>query len=187
VPIELRDAAARRLAPAPGDLPDGTPAAVLIPILTGPDPSVFFTERPDSMRHHSGEISFPGGSRHPEDEDLRATALRETHEELGLSPEAVDVLGCLPPIHALVSGFTVVPYVGLLAERPEFVPSPDEVAAVIEIPLRTLLAIEQEREWVFVSERWSTYAYQYAGHTIWGATARILHTLLDAFREEGWE
>jgi len=187
VPSDLRAAAGRHLLASPEALPEGNPAAVLVPILARGDPSVFFTVRADSLRHHRGEISFPGGGRQPEDPDLLATALRETHEELGLPPEAVEVLGCLPPIHTMVSGFTVVPYVGLLAERPEFVPSPEEIAAVLEIPLATLLAIEEEREWEFAGERWQTHAYVHDGHTVWGATARILKTLLDALREEGWE
>lgn len=186
MPTDLREAARRHLLAAPDALPAGEPAAVLVPILSEPEPTLVFTLRTDSLRHHSGEISFPGGRRHPEDADLRATALRETHEELGLPPEAVEVLGCLPTIHTHVSGFTVVPYVGLLAERPEFVPSPEEIAAILEIPLATLLAVEEEREWEFQGARFQTHAYVHDGHTVWGATARILKTLLDALREEGW-
>ncbi|MCA1726516.1 MAG: CoA pyrophosphatase [Actinobacteria bacterium] len=187
MPTDLRSAAARHLVTTPEDLTSGTPAAVLIPILDGEGPSIFFTLRTEALRHHSGEISFPGGRRHSEDADLRATALRETHEELGLPPEAVDVLGALPPIQARVSGFNVIPFVGLLAERPEFVPSPEEVAEIVEVPLRTLLAIEQEREWQVGEDRFKTYAYEYEGHTIWGATGRMLKTFLDTLRREGWE
>jgi 8-oxo-dGTP pyrophosphatase MutT (NUDIX family) len=185
VPTDLR-AAGRHLFPSPEVPSTGTPAAVLIPVLEGADPSVFFTLRPEFMRQHSGEISFPGGRRHPEDADLLQTALRETHEELGLPPEAVEVLGALPPIQARVSGFAVVPFVGLLSERPEFVPSPHEVAEVIEVPLATLLAIEQEREWQVGEDRWQTYAYVFEQHTIWGATGRMLKTFLDVLRAEGW-
>jgi 8-oxo-dGTP pyrophosphatase MutT (NUDIX family) len=186
VPIALRDTVAGCVLDQPGALPLGSPAAVLVPILDGDEPVVVFTRRADSLNHHRGEISFPGGRPEPGDADLRATALRETHEELGLPAEAVDVAGCLEPVQARVSGFTIVPFVGLLSERPEFVPSPDEIAEVIEIPLRDLLAIEEEREWEFEGGSYQTYAYVQDGHTVWGATARILKELLDGLRRGGW-
>jgi len=185
VPQDLRDVAPRLLTEPPA-LPDGAPAGVLVPVLEGPEPSVFFTVRADSLRNHGGEISFPGGRAHPEDADLMATALRETQEELGLAPESVEIIGCLPFVHTRVTGFVVVPYVGLLSERPEFVPNPHEIAEVLEVPLAALLAAEEEREWEFDAERYQTYQYAHGAHTVWGATARIVKDLLDRLREEGW-
>ncbi len=185
MPLDLRRVTPRLLTEPP-PLPDGAPAGVLVPILDGPEPSLIFTVRADSLRHHSGEISFPGGRAHPEDADLMATALRETQEELGLPPDAVEVIGCLPFVHTRVTGFVVVPYVGLLSARPDLVPNPDEIAEVLEVPLAALLATEEEREWEFDTERYQTYQYAHGAHTVWGATARIVKDLLDRLREEGW-
>src|SRR2546423_784250 len=74
------------------------PAAVLVPVVEGPEPSIVFTKRTEHLSRHPGEISFPGGMRHAEDPDLLSTALRETEEELGLSPDRVEVLGTLEPL-----------------------------------------------------------------------------------------
>jgi hypothetical protein len=80
----------------------------------------------------------------------------------------------------------VVPYVGLLKTRPEFVPNPGEIAEVLEVPLASLLGAEEEREWEFDTERYRSYQYTHGAHTVWGATARIVKDLLDRLREEGW-
>jgi 8-oxo-dGTP pyrophosphatase MutT (NUDIX family) len=181
----LREGLAR-VPSAPAE--EGTPAAVMVPILELPDPIVLFTVRSDQVRDHKGEISFPGGVRHPEDRDLLATALRETEEELGIDPGAFDVLGQLPATHTVVSGYLIQPYVGMLAARPSITPSEIEIAEVLELSVGRLAAVEREvhRETgPGVTRSW--FAYTLDGYTVWGATGRILHGLLDVLRQQGWK
>lgn len=159
--------------PAPGD----RLAAVLVPVIDAR--SVVFTKRSEALRRHPGEISFPGGIRHDEDTTIADTALRETQEELGIDPDAVRVLGALPPVHTFVSGILVVPFVGLLAGRPRYRPNRGEIAEVLEYGLVELAAAETDVEWVRDGARYRGYAYEMGRNTIWGATARILHSLLE--------
>lgn len=157
------------------------PAAVLL-LLYEKDgqPHVLFTERSQDVEHHKGEISFPGGTADEGDADLLATALREAFEEVGVSPQDVEVIGQLDDL-VTITDFRVTPYVGVLKKpSPEpFAPHEREVAAVIEVPLRHLLeALELElRQWRG-RPLWVP-AYSYGQHRIWGATARILKGLLD--------
>src|SRR5207237_5504737 len=118
------------------------PAAVLVPLVGGPEPSIVFTKRTEHLSRHPGEISFPGGMRHDEDPDLLATALRETEEELGLERDLVDVLGRLEPLETFTTGFTIVPFVGALQADPVFTANPDEIAEVLEFPVSRLLEAE---------------------------------------------
>jgi 8-oxo-dGTP pyrophosphatase MutT (NUDIX family) len=178
------------LAPPDRDPPlpaDGIPAAVLVPVLDLSPPTVLLTRRSDLVRDHKGEISFPGGVRDPEDPDLVGTALREVEEELGIPRSSVEVVGALPPTHTIASGYVIVPFVGLLAERPSMVPSPVEIAETLELELDGLAEVEREvggpdrlgrpRTW---------HAYEIDGHLVWGATGRILHTFIETLRREGW-
>lgn len=181
----LREGLAR-IPPAPAE--EGTPAAVMVPILDLGDPTVLFTVRSDQVRDHKGEISFPGGVRHSEDRDLLATALRETEEELGIDPRAFDVLGPLSATHTVVSGYLIQPFVGVLADRPAITPSEIEIAEVLELPLGRLARVEREvhRETgPGVTRSW--FAYTLDGYTVWGATGRILHGLLEVLRQQGWK
>lgn len=166
--------------PGPGDIL----AAVLIPIVEGAEPSVVFTRRTGHLSRHAGEISFPGGLRHAEDATLRDTALRETEEELGLPSFSVNVVGALPPVHTFVSGILVVPFVGMLSARPAFRPNPGEIAEVLEYPLARLAEAESEVELPGGDHVYLGYAYEMEDHTIWGATARILHSLFEALPRE---
>src|SRR5436190_18678234 len=117
-------AALRAVLPArPGTLPEGfgRPAGVLLPLVAGPEPlSLVFTERATDLSRHAGEISFPGGLPEPGDGGLERTALREVHEEIGVLPDSVEVLGVLTPLPTFVTGILIVPLVGLLHERPQF-------------------------------------------------------------------
>ena len=116
-----------------------TRAAVLIPIIDrGDDLTVLLTLRADDLKHHAGQISFPGGRLEAGDADATAAALRETEEEIGLRREYVEVLGCLPD-HAVITGFRVTPVVGLVRLGFELVLDPTEVAGTFEAPLRHLL------------------------------------------------
>jgi 8-oxo-dGTP pyrophosphatase MutT (NUDIX family) len=160
-------------APAQGD----RLAAVLVPILDSG--SILFTKRTEGLSRHPGEISFPGGIRDEEDAAPVDTALRETEEELGIAPDAVEILGALPPVHTFVSAILIVPFVGLLKDPPTLRPNPGEIAEVLSYPLDALVAAETEVEWQLEGGIYRGHAYDMGTHTIWGATARILHSLLE--------
>jgi predicted CoA-binding protein/8-oxo-dGTP pyrophosphatase MutT (NUDIX family) len=159
--------------PAPGD----RLASVLVPIVDGG--SVVFTRRTDELPRHPGEISFPGGIRHDDDHSALATALREAEEELGIAPAEVEVLGALPPVHTFVSRILIVPFVGVLAPEASFRPNPGEIAEVLTYSLDDLVAAETEVEWRRDGGVYRGYAYEMGDHTIWGATAKILRSLLE--------
>jgi 8-oxo-dGTP pyrophosphatase MutT (NUDIX family) len=170
--------------PAPGD----RLAGVLVPIVepaddTG-DAKIVLTRRTEHLPRHPGEISFPGGIRHEADADLRATALRESDEELGLPPSAVEILGALPAVHTFVSRILIVPFVGMLTGRPAFRPHAGEIAEVLEFGLADLLGAEATVSFERDGSVYRGYAYDMGDHTIWGATARILHDVLDIVRGE---
>ena len=179
----LRDS----LAPARPDppLPAGTPAGVLVPILEPPggSPALLLTVRSDEVRDHKGEISFPGGVRHGEDPDLLATAVRETEEELGMRSESFEVLGMLPPVHTVVSGYAIVPFVAMVHGSPQLTPSPVEIAEVLELQIEDLSRVEEE---VILEGSPAWFAYTLDGRTVWGATGRIVHAFLETLRGAGW-
>ena len=156
-------------------------AAVLLPVVEGD--RVVFTRRTEHLSRHPGEISFPGGLRHDEDEDLAATALRETEEELGVPRDAVELLGSMASVHTFVSAILIVPFVGLLDEPVAFRPNAGEIAEVLRYPLAELDALETTVEWPRDGRVYRGFAYPMVdGNTIWGATATILHGLLDILR-----
>jgi 8-oxo-dGTP pyrophosphatase MutT (NUDIX family) len=152
------------------------PAAVLLPLVwRDGDGRLVFTERTTTVRHHKGQVSFPGGSMESTDGNLRSCALREAEEELGMVPRRL--LGALDQL-ATPSGFRVAPFVALLADDAEFVPDADEVARVIEIPLRAIVAGFGPRmlQWQGMEVR--TDAVVWEGTTVWGVTAMILRGFL---------
>jgi 8-oxo-dGTP pyrophosphatase MutT (NUDIX family) len=158
----------------------GSDAAVLLPLFGYPErPGLVFTERRADLRRHAGEISFPGGRPDPGDSDLLATALRESEEEIGLDPGAVEVAGALPPVSTFVTAYKVHPFVGLIPSGLEFRPSPDEVASVLLLHLDELIAGFDRRRLVRRGVPIRTDTYVVGNHLIWGATARILGLLLE--------
>ena len=156
-------------------------AAVLVPIYLGDDgePHLVFTRRRDDLRRHAGEISFPGGRADDGDADLVTTALREAHEEIGLHPEAVRVVGALQPTPTIATSYAVYPFVGLIEPGMEWTLSPREVAEVLELSLRDLRAGYGRRRLVRRGVPFRTDVYVVGESLIWGATARILGDLLD--------
>ena len=159
--------------------PGRTEAAVLVPLFGWPErPGLVFTERRQDLRRHAGEISFPGGRRDHGMETLLETALREAHEEIGLDPAAVDVVGALPPIGTFVTSFKVHPFVGLIEPELSFVPSPVEVETVLSFTLEELRGGHEMKRLMRRGVPIRTPTYTVDGHLIWGATARILEELL---------
>ena len=159
-------------------------AAVLTPIVESPIPSLVFTERAAGMSRHAGEISFPGGLL-DDGEELRAAALREAYEEIGIVPGTVELVGALPPVHTTVSGILVVPFVGVVRDAPAFVVSDAEIAQVLVFPVSALADAERQVEYRLEQGRtWRGWAYDVEGLTVWGATGWMLHSLLEILREE---
>jgi 8-oxo-dGTP pyrophosphatase MutT (NUDIX family) len=166
----LRDSLRRHLsARAPRRLPLASTiaAAVLLPLFERDgEAHVWLVKRPTSMRSHAGQVAFPGGKIDVGDGSLRETALREAHEELGIEPARVDVLGALDEVHTYVSGFTISPWVGWLAPETPVYPSATEVARAFAAPLRAFLEPPSGAP-PFVG--WTI-----EGELVWGATAAIV-------------
>jgi 8-oxo-dGTP pyrophosphatase MutT (NUDIX family) len=156
-----------------------TDAAVLVPMYGWPErPGLVFTERRSDLRRHAGEISFPGGRRDHPDEDLRATALREAQEEIGLDPDRVQLAGALPPIGTYVTSYKVHPFVGLIPAGLPMEPNPAEVETVLRFELEQLRKAYAMRRLVRRGVPFRTPTYEIGRHMIWGATGRILQELL---------
>lgn len=157
-----------------------TEAGVLVPLFVrDADLHTVFTLRRSDLRRHAGEISFPGGRRDPGDADLRATALRETEEEIGLPASAVDVVGELPPVSTFVTSYAIYPFVGLISDGSVWTAQPTEVAEVIELSLPALQAGYGQRRITRRGIAIMTDTYVVGDHLIWGATARVLGDLLE--------
>lgn len=164
--------------------PELRPAAVLVPLTeVSGELDVVLTKRSEELRKHSGEVSFPGGRQDPEDAHLVQTALRETYEEIAILPEDVFVYGALMTMPT-VTGYDVTVYVGEFPQPYELVPNPAEIDTIIQAPLTRLMDDSiyrtEEREWS--GFRFPMHYYDYGGHTVWGATAYMLHTLLEYLR-----
>lgn len=157
-----------------------TPAAVLIPLVTHAEGlSAIFTERTAHLHDHAGQVSFPGGRYEKTDDNAVATALREADEEIGLRPEAVEIIGCLDA-HDTSSGFSVVPVVGLVTPPYSLILDEFEVAEAFEVPLSFLFdpANKRREEAFWHGEMCSYDIYSdYDGHMVWGVTARIVGRL----------
>ena len=155
------------------------PAAVLVPIIAhGDQLTVLFTQRTAHLNSHSGQISFPGGRMEPHDPTPEATALRETHEEIGLGNDAIEVIGRLN-IRETGTGYRVVPIVGVVPPPLSLVPDENEVAEIFEVPLEFLTdpANHKFETRVRGNVEHQFYAIPYGDYFIWGLTARILVNL----------
>ena len=174
-----------RLLPSPATAPPGSaPSAVLVLLYEHQgEPWVVLTRRASHLRHHAGEVSFPGGRREPGDADLWATARREASEEVGLDPGRVSRVGRLDSFVTVGSRSLVCPFVATVERRPELVPDPAEVDRVLHVKLAELADPEAWREevWLlgaeFGDERTMTF-FELPGDTVWGATAAVLRRLL---------
>ena len=167
--------------------PTLTPAAVLIPIVERPAGlSVLFTERALALRHHAGQISFPGGRLEPHEADPVAAALREAYEEIGLAEGHVEVLGCLPN-HLIFTGYRITPVVGLVVPPSAFSIDAAEVASVFEVPFAYLLNADHYdvRARTLGGKTVQVYEITFAQHTIWGATAGMVRHLCEVLGATG--
>lgn len=161
-------------------------AAILIPIVAVPEPTLLFTQRTENVRKHKGQISFPGGSVDAADGSALHAALREAHEEIDLDPSSVEVLGELDTFPTIVSGFTVTPFVGWLETEPGLTPNPDEVAEVIHVPLRDLTdEIRSDPGFEYEGRTYPTEAWVWRNKVIWGVTARIVRQFLELLADAG--
>ena len=157
-------------------------AAVLVPLVErGGGPHLVFAKRTDRVGTHRGQIAFPGGTVSADDASLLAAALRESEEEVGLSPTAVEALGALDDTETFATRFVITPWVGVIRAPVVWRPDGEEIEKVIEVPVGALLACG-----CFRAESWErdgvardVYFYDYQDTTIWGATARILKQYLD--------
>lgn len=159
------------------------PAAVFLLLLPQPEGfHILLTRRTESVRHHRGQISLPGGAIDPEDADSLAAAFREVEEEVGIPPSAITLLGELEELTA-ITGFRVKPYVGVVASDTRIDPNPGEIAELLQVPLAHL---SDPKNWR--SEAWQGHPIlhlDWQGHDVWGLTGRILHLFLSVI--EGTE
>ena len=168
--------------PSPWEPPEGAlRSAVLVPLFEEEGQAwVLLTRRSQHLRAHKGEVAFPGG-RQDDGESLMDAALREAQEEIALDTKVVEIVGELNHLATVSSNSSIVPYVGILPNRPvKLVPSPDEVEAVLMVPLDELVQDD-----VFHTEIWDwqggerpIHFFDLYGDTIWGATGRMLVNLL---------
>ena len=163
-------------------------AAVLIPLFKAESEYwVLFTKRTDTVEAHKGQISFPGGRIEDEDGSPLETALREADEEIGLSRKDVTVLGQMDDARTVSSNYIVHPFVGLIPYPYEFKTSVQEVKALLEVPFQVFLSGDSAGEntpVVYDGVTYQSLAYRYNGEVIWGATARIMHNLVDLVKRK---
>lgn len=165
-----------------------TRAAVLVPLVPVEDGvHLLYTRRAASLPTHQGQVSFPGGRLDPaRDDDAVAAALREAHEEVGLRPDDVRVLGTLDDIETMTSRFVITPVVGVTPYPYAWSPCPREVDHVFTVPIAALLAPDAERRetWDFAGHAVPIDHFPVAGQVIWGATHRITRNLLELIAKE---
>ncbi len=167
--------------------PNARPAAVLVPLYVRErELWTLFTKRSEAVEKHKGQISFPGGMEALDDASPWDTAIRETEEEIGVPQKAILKLGELPEV-VTFTGFRIRPFVGAIPYPFEIRRNPGEVDSVIEMPIRVLLGptLVEERGISWKGRSIPTPVYHVKGHVIWGATAFLLASLLEALTDEG--
>lgn len=155
---------------------------MLVALYDGADgATTILTRRPQHMRKHAGEVSFPGGANDEDDESLWHTAVREAHEEVALDPQLPRQVGELDSFVTGASFSLVQPIVAELDEPPLLVASPDEVEVILHVPLLELLSpgVYRQEEWFWDGDWRTMHYFDLVGDTVWGATALMLHNLLE--------
>ncbi|WP_100657395.1 CoA pyrophosphatase [Alteromonas flava] len=163
----------------------GKPAGVLLPLITHESGlNLLLTRRATHLRHHPGQISFPGGRQEDDDTDAIAAALRETHEEIGIPPQQVNIIGQLPD-YRTISGYVMQPVIGFVPPGIDLTLDENEVCNAFEVPLEHVLNKENYLiHWVNRQQRnMPVYFIPYGDLYIWGATAAILRTLANHIYE----
>jgi len=161
-------------------------AAVLIPFVETPDGiEIILTLRADHLKHHAGQISFPGGRVEPSDSCHANAALREAHEEIGLNPMQVEVIGEMSDYYT-TSNYLITPVIGWVHPPVTLKPDPSEVAALVQVPLRQLFDSDRYEQHTWQHEGKVNFYYStiYQGHRIWGATAAIILALYEQLADE---
>jgi 8-oxo-dGTP pyrophosphatase MutT (NUDIX family) len=152
-------------------------SAVLIPLFYNQGQyHVLFTERSEEVEFHKGQVCFPGGTQEPSDSSLLQTALRETEEEISLKAKDVEILGEFDDSVTLTSNYVISPFVGFIPHPYPFKADGRETREVFSVPLSFLMDEANFKQ--------DSYAYEYEGHVIWGATARILRQFIDLLKSE---
>lgn len=160
-------------------------AAVILPLVNRNNRwNVLFTKRTETVDHHRGEFSFPGGIVEKSDKSELEAALRETEEEIGIKKEDIFIIGALSTELTAVSYFLIYPFVGVINPSASFIINHDEIDRILEVPLDELISMKNVREQFFEHKgnKFKVYFYDYKGDVIWGATARILKQFLDLIR-----
>ena len=152
-------------------------SAVVVPVFRDRGQyHILFTERSDDVVFHKGQVCFPGGTREPSDSDLLQTALREAKEEIGLDVKDIEILGELDDVVTLVSGYVVSPFVAFIPHPYPLKTNGKEVKGTFSVPLSFLMDEANFKQ--------DSYSYEYEGHIIWGATARILRQFIALLRSK---
>ncbi len=162
------------------------PAAVLVPLFWQDEEiHVLLTKRSEQLKHHSGQVSFPGGGFDEADITIRQAAIRETKEEIGIDSDSIDVVGYLEDIETN-SGFYVTSFVGILKDGFSVTINEDEVAEVFSVPLSFFCEEKncQKRNANFQGKNVNYYVYQYNNYTIWGVTAEIVVKLVKKIKNK---
>lgn len=159
---------------------DAREAAVLMPLTRSAHPELVLTLRARNLSTHGGEVAFPGGRRDPEDRNLIYTALHEAHEEVGLAPSLVEVVG---PLSQVVSrhGVKVTPYVGFVPAELEYRANADEIDSIFSVPLEFFASDPREitHRIDYLGRTWYVPSYHFAGYKIWGLTAVMVVELVN--------
>ena len=153
-----------------------SPAGVLIPLIQRSSGlTVLLTQRSAELKHHAGQISFPGGRMEADDRDIAHTALRETWEEVGIEPAQVTIIGYLPPMPT-ITGYAVTPSIGLVEEQHRLVLDSNEVESTFEVPLAFLMdgSNMQQSEREYQGQRFPVVEFRFEDYRIWGATAQMI-------------
>ncbi|SFM44369.1 NUDIX hydrolase [Marinobacter zhejiangensis] len=185
----MRDLLTRQLADyAPRQLAlDYPEAGILLPVTNSPgNPEIVLTLRSSNLSTHSGQVAFPGGKRDVGDRSLADTALRESHEEIGLQPEVVEIIA---PLSQVMSrhGILVTPYVGLIPDEVRLLANPGEIDSIFKVPIDFFLADQRERTdaITFMNHVYHVPCYRWDRYQIWGLSAVVLVDFLNAVYDAG--
>jgi 8-oxo-dGTP pyrophosphatase MutT (NUDIX family) len=170
-------------------MPPARLASTLLLLYPGPDGELRLplTVRNAALRSHAGEVSLPGGATEDRDPSREATALRETFEEIGVAADDVSILGSLDDVWIPVTNFDIRPFVGAMAARPDMAPQSEEVALIVELPVRELMHEGAITDEVVNGPGWTLRVggYRADGQLVWGATARTLAMFASVLRTIG--